>query len=80
MNVHDYIFEGRWHFIENYRPPNSKRVLFTNGDSIVIGSVTEQGETLNWLFDKPDMDSYKPIAWMELPISSMLIKHEKILE
>jgi hypothetical protein len=75
MNIDDYVFNGSWTLIETQLPNKSERVLFTDGDTIVIGSVTVQDETRNYLFDKPDMEGYTPIAWMDLPNHSIIQKY-----
>lgn len=78
MNIKDYIFEGYWSLIDEHQPPNAQRMLLTNGDTIVIGSLTIQDGVIHWLFDKLSMDDYQPIAWMELPNLSPLKNMRKI--
>jgi hypothetical protein len=73
MSVKDYTFEGRWVLINESYPTNVKRVMLTNGDSIVIGSVNVEGEVIHWLFDRDDMEDYNPVAWMDLPMVNMFI-------
>jgi hypothetical protein len=76
--INTYIFEGHWKFLNEIKPTNSKRVLLTNGDSIVIGSIAIQDEAIHWLFDRSDLAEYKPIAWMDLPSAiSVQEKYEK---
>lgn len=74
------MFEGHWSLLSETKPSNAKRVLLTNGDSIVIGSVNIQDNIINWMFDRTDMDGYDPIAWMELPQTFVVQKHEKITD
>jgi len=78
MNIKDYIFEGRWILLDNRIPSNAQRVMLTDGDTIVIGSLTIQDNLIHWLFDREDVTGYNPIAWMELPNLSPLKKHETI--
>lgn len=66
--INTYIFEGHWKLLETDKPTSSKRVLLSDGDSIVIGSLTIQGESLHWLFDRSNLDGYNPIKWMDLPL------------
>lgn len=67
MNIESYTFEGKWILLEDTKPVNAQRVLLTDGDSIIIGSLTITDERLNWLFDRENLTGYNPIAWMELP-------------
>jgi hypothetical protein len=78
MNIKDYVFEGHWFLLEEIKPSTAQRVLLTNGDTIVIGSLTIQDDVIHWLFDRGAMDDYQPIAWMDLPNLSPLKKHEII--
>lgn len=80
MNVKNYVFEGHWILIDEHQPSNAQRVMLTNGDTIVIGSLTIQDNVIHWLFDRDDIADYHPIAWMELPNLSPLKKHEKTVE
>jgi hypothetical protein len=80
MNIKDYVFEGHWLLLSEHQPSNAQRVLLTNGDTIVIGSLTIQDDVIHWLFDRSGMDDYQPVAWMELPNLSPLKKHEKTVE
>jgi outer membrane lipoprotein-sorting protein len=43
----DYTFEAHWHWlsIKDYTP-NAKRVMVSNGNTVVIGSLTIQEDTL----------------------------------
>jgi len=76
MNIKDYVFEGHWLLLSEHQPSTAQRVMLTNGDTIVIGSLTIDDNVIHWLFDKGDMEGYNPIAWMELPNLSPLKKHE----
>lgn len=78
MNIKSYTFEGHWILLEENLPSNSKRVMLTNGDTIVIGSLTIQDNVIHWLFDREDIQGYNPIAWMELPSILPLKKYESI--
>lgn len=80
MNIKDYVFEGHWILLNEVLPSNAQRVMLTNGDTIVIGSLTVQDNVLHWLFDRDDIEGYQPIAWMGLPNLSVLKKHETALE
>lgn len=80
MNIKNYVFEGRWFLIDEARPTNAKRVLLTNGDTIVIGSLTVSDDMIHWLFDRGNMDGYNPVAWMELPSVAIIKKYEATLE
>lgn len=78
MNINNYIFESTWVLLEKELPPTTKRVLLTNGDSIVIGSLIKEDDVLNhWIFDRGIMDGYTPVAWMDLPNSIVVLHHEK---
>lgn len=80
MNIKNYVFEGHWILLDETHPSNAQRVMLTNGDTIVIGSLTIQDNVIHWLFDRGDIDGYHPIAWMELPNLSPLKRHEATLE
>ena len=71
----DYTFQAHWHWLttKDY-PPSAKRVMVSNGDTVVIGGLTIQEDTLHWIFDRGDLAGYIPIAWMELPLTSPLGK------
>lgn len=79
MNIKDYVFEGHWILLDEIKPLNAQRVMLTNGDTIVIGSLTIQNNVIHWLFDRDDVEGYNPIAWMELPNLSPLKNHETTL-
>ncbi len=76
MNIKNYVFEGHWVLLSEHQPSNAQRVMLTNGDTIVIGSLTIQDNVIHWLFDRENIEGYHPIAWMELPNLSSLKKHE----
>ena len=80
MNITDYVFEGHWQLLKDVKPANAQRVLLTNGDSIVIGSLTIQDDMIHWLFDRGNMDGYNSIAWMDLPSVTAVKKHEVPME
>lgn len=67
MNIQNYTFESHWNSIDEVKPPISERVLFSDGNSIVIGSYLIQDETTHWIFDRQGLDGYTPIVWMKLP-------------
>ncbi len=67
MNIKDYKFEGHWNDLQTTKPVNAQRVILTDGDSIIMGSLTIDNDVINWLFDKTDIVGYNPIAWMESP-------------
>lgn len=73
-------FDQHWHLLDKIKPQNAERVLLTDGNSIIIGSLTIQGDVIHWLFDRSDVDGYKPVYWMELPKFPITSKNEKVLE
>lgn len=74
MNINEYIFEGHWHWISDGDLPPARRVLLSDGDTVVIGTLTKQEDTIHCIFDRDNLTGYNPIAWMELPLTSPLGK------
>jgi hypothetical protein len=73
MSIDDYIFQDHWHLMKD-SPVTSRRVLLSNGDTVVIGTLTIQGESVHCLYDRSDLEGYTPVAWMDLPLTSPLRK------
>lgn len=77
MILTDYVFEGHWNVLDekNFSSiPTGKRVLLSDGDTVVIGTLTIQEDTVHCIFDRDNLTGYKPIAWMDLPLTSPLGK------
>ena len=75
-NIGEYTFMGHWRFFDKEKPMNAQRVLVTNGDSIIIGSMTLQEGQMYWTFDRGSMEGYHPVAWMELPSLTVFNNYE----